>query len=170
MVNCTLIRRFTFSLKQSSGKSGWGPYRNLRKGDHFVGTEPHPLKYHVYGLQGTHHMLPGTGKVSSTLPTRTILKKIKFMLGVRAVIVELRYYFVFMLPLCDGSHLHYYIPTNLKPVRFIPDKDMEVWFCNCKQTKTRPFCDGSHREIRAKLKKFLKKTKISNSAGMPRFI
>ncbi|VDO80129.1 unnamed protein product [Onchocerca flexuosa] len=62
-------------------------------------------------------------------------------------------------PLCDGSHLHYYIPTNLRPVRFIPDKDMEVllsfqvWFCNCKQTKTRPFCDGSHREVCMKLKK-----------------
>ncbi|VBB34713.1 unnamed protein product, partial [Acanthocheilonema viteae] len=47
MVSCTLIKRFTFTLKRSSGKSGWGPYRNIRKGDHFVGTEPPPLKYHV---------------------------------------------------------------------------------------------------------------------------
>lgn len=31
-------------------------------------------------------------------------------------------------PLCDGNHLRYYIPTNLRPVRFIPDKDMEVNF------------------------------------------
>lgn len=32
---------------------------------------------HKYGLQGTHHLLPGTGKVSSVLPTRAILKKDK---------------------------------------------------------------------------------------------
>uniref|UniRef100_A0A8R1TZ54 Iron-binding zinc finger CDGSH type domain-containing protein n=1 Tax=Onchocerca volvulus TaxID=6282 RepID=A0A8R1TZ54_ONCVO len=155
MVSCTLIRRFIFTLKRSSGKSGWGPYRYLRKGDHFVGTEPHPLKYHVlhdkkplhkYGLQGTHHLLPDTGKVSSTLPTRAVLKKDKIYAWCSCGYSGTQ-------PLCDGSHLHYYIPTNLRPVRFIPDKDMEVWFCNCKQTKTRPFCDGSHRKVSAKLEK-----------------
>ncbi|VDK88850.1 unnamed protein product [Litomosoides sigmodontis] len=155
MVNCTLIKRLTFTLKRSSGKSGWGPYRNVRKGDHFVGTEPHPLKYHVlqdkkplhkYGLQGTHHLLPYTGKVSSTLPTRAVLKKDKIYAWCSCGYSGTQ-------PLCDGSHLRYYIPTKLRPVRFIPDKDMEVWFCNCKQTKTRPFCDGSHREVSSKLKK-----------------
>ena len=67
-------------------------------------------------------------------------------------------------PLCDGSHLQIYLPkkmTSFRPVRFIPgkfdtkleniaffaDKDMEVWFCNCKQTKNRPFCDGSHKDL-----------------------
>lgn len=54
-------------------------------------------------------------------------------------------------PLCDGTHLTHNVPnTGLKPVRFIPDKDMEVWLCNCKQTANRPFCDGSHKKIKDK--------------------
>jgi CDGSH-type Zn-finger protein len=31
------------------------------------------------------------------------------------------------------------------PVKYIAPEDRDVWFCNCKQTKNRPFCDGSHR-------------------------
>lgn len=67
-------------------------------------------------------------------------------------------------PLCDGTHLTIQVPKkDFKPVRFIPDKDMEVWLCNCKQTNNRPFCgklffndrvililDGSHKNIRDK--------------------
>jgi len=30
---------------------------------------------------------------------------------------------------------------------------MEVWFCNCKQTKNRPFCDGSHRNLKEEQRK-----------------
>jgi len=41
-----------------------------------------------------------------------------------------------------------YPDLKLHPVRYIPDRDMEVWLCNCKQTKTRPFCDGSHKELK----------------------
>ena len=33
-------------------------------------------------------------------------------------------------------------------LRYIADKDRDVWFCNCKQTANRPFCDGTHREER----------------------
>lgn len=33
----------------------------------------------------------------------------------------------------------------MRPVRYIPDRDMTVWLCACKQTKNRPFCDGSHK-------------------------
>ncbi|KFM82831.1 hypothetical protein X975_16615, partial [Stegodyphus mimosarum] len=33
---------------------------------------------------------------------------------------------------------------KLKPVVFKPRETREYWFCNCKQTKNRPFCDGSH--------------------------
>lgn len=51
MVNVSLVRHLAASLTRSSGKSGWGPYRNVRKGEHFVGTEPHPLKYHVVSLR-----------------------------------------------------------------------------------------------------------------------
>jgi len=32
------------------------------------------------------------------------------------------------------------------PVKYIAPEDREIWFCNCKQTKHRPFCDGSHRD------------------------
>jgi len=31
------------------------------------------------------------------------------------------------------------------PVKYVAPEDREVWFCNCKQTQHRPFCDGSHR-------------------------
>ena len=27
------------------------------------------------------------------------------------------------------------------------EEEKEVWLCQCKQTKTPPFCDGSHRNI-----------------------
>ena len=33
---------------------------------------------------------------------------------------------------------------TLRPVVFKPKETREYWFCNCKQTKNRPFCDGSH--------------------------
>jgi len=57
-------------------------------------------------------------------------------------------------PLCDGSHKITYLPNphKLRPVRYIPDKDMEVWLCNCKQTRNRPFCDGTHKLLREKTK------------------
>ncbi|PIO55397.1 zinc finger CDGSH type [Teladorsagia circumcincta] len=51
-------------------------------------------------------------------------------------------------PLCDGTHNSIRVPDlKLKPVRFIPDEDITVWLCNCKQTKNRPFCDGSHKKV-----------------------
>ena len=30
-------------------------------------------------------------------------------------------------PLCDGNHSRENVETTLRPVRFIPDKDMTVW-------------------------------------------
>uniref|UniRef100_A0A2L2YEE8 Iron-binding zinc finger CDGSH type domain-containing protein n=3 Tax=Parasteatoda tepidariorum TaxID=114398 RepID=A0A2L2YEE8_PARTP len=33
---------------------------------------------------------------------------------------------------------------KMKPVLFKPAITREYWLCNCKQTKNRPFCDGSH--------------------------
>ncbi|KAK0425470.1 hypothetical protein QR680_009220 [Steinernema hermaphroditum] len=136
----------TSALRQSQ-KTGFGPYRLVRKGKHFVGTEPNVLKYHLlqekkpeepYGLQGTNHLLPGTGKMHSKLPTRVMLKKDN-------VYAWCSCGYSGSQPLCDGSHNSLRVPDlKLKPVRFIPDRDMEVWLCNCKQTKNRPFCDGSH--------------------------
>lgn len=32
------------------------------------------------------------------------------------------------------------------PVRFKVEKSGDYWLCNCKQTKNRPFCDGTHKE------------------------
>lgn len=34
----------------------------------------------------------------------------------------------------------------VRPVRFAVEKDGEYWLCMCKQTKHRPFCDGTHKE------------------------
>ncbi|VDN21352.1 unnamed protein product [Gongylonema pulchrum] len=138
MVAGSLVRHLTATLKRASGKSGWGPYRNLRRGEHFVGTEPPPLKYHVlqdkkplhkYGLQGTHHLLPGTGKLQDKKPLH------KYGL--------------------QGTH--HLLPGTGKvsatlPTRAVLKKDKIYAWCSCgysgNQTKTRPFCDGSHREVK----------------------
>lgn len=42
----------------------------------------------------------------------------------------------------------------MKPIRFIPKETKEYVFCNCKQTKNRPFCDGTHKreDIQAAVK------------------
>lgn len=32
-----------------------------------------------------------------------------------------------------------------RPVRFEVEESKEYWICNCKQTKNRPFCDGTHK-------------------------
>jgi len=136
-----------------SSKTGWGPYRLHRRSEHFVGTEPSVLKYHVlqdkkplepYGLQGNNHLQPRKGKVYGKLPTRVLMKKDK-------VYAWCSCGYSGSQPLCDGNHLSVRCPiTDMRPVRFIPDRDMEVWLCNCKQTANRPFCDGSHRKLEEK--------------------
>lgn len=35
---------------------------------------------------------------------------------------------------------------SLRPIHFMVEKDGDYWLCNCKQTKHRPFCDGTHKE------------------------
>ena len=37
------------------------------------------------------------------------------------------------------------------PITYIAPEDKDIWFCLCKRTKHRPFCDGTHRseEIQA---------------------
>ena len=39
----------------------------------------------------------------------------------------------------------------MRPHRMVAEETAEVYFCGCKQTKTPPFCDGSHMgdEVRA---------------------
>ncbi|CAJ0946569.1 unnamed protein product, partial [Mesorhabditis belari] len=142
------LQRIEASISCLSNKTGFGPNRMYRKGKHFVGTEPPELKYHqlqdkkphdAYGLQGTNHQLPGTGKIHSKLPTKVLMKKDKVYAWCSCGYSGTQ-------PLCDGTHNMTHIPRQtLKPVRFIPDQDMTVWLCNCKQTKNRPFCDGTHK-------------------------
>jgi len=50
-------------------------------------------------------------------------------------------------PFCDKSCKNLYLKKIIKngPVQYIAPETKEVWFCNCKQTNNRPFCDGTHR-------------------------
>jgi CDGSH-type Zn-finger protein len=50
-------------------------------------------------------------------------------------------------PLCDLTCKSLNMKKLVKagPVEYIAPETMDVWFCNCKQTNNRPFCDGSHR-------------------------
>ena len=50
-------------------------------------------------------------------------------------------------PFCDLTCQNLYMQRVIKggPVHYIAPETKEVWFCNCKQTSHRPFCDGTHR-------------------------
>lgn len=41
--------------------------------------------------------------------------------------------------------MHYKI--DLRPIRFQVEKSGDFYLCNCKQTKNRPFCDGTHKSL-----------------------
>lgn len=44
-------------------------------------------------------------------------------------------------PLCDKED------CGDKSIEYLADLNEEVYFCNCKQTKNPPWCDGSHAKI-----------------------
>ena len=50
-------------------------------------------------------------------------------------------------PFCDFTcqNLNFKRLVKTGPVEYIAPETKDVWFCNCKQTDNRPFCDGSHR-------------------------
>merc|ERR1711862_845710 len=50
-------------------------------------------------------------------------------------------------PLCDFACQNLYLKRILKggPVKYVAPETKDVWFCNCKQTKSKPFCDGSRK-------------------------
>jgi CDGSH-type Zn-finger protein len=60
-------------------------------------------------------------------------------------------------PLCDAAHKQTWYEENgeeVKPwksMKFTAEETGEVWLCNCKQTSTPPFCDGTHRKVAAEL-------------------
>jgi len=33
-----------------------------------------------------------------------------------------------------------------RPIKYVADETKDVWFCNCKQSSNRPFCDGTHKQ------------------------
>ena len=35
---------------------------------------------------------------------------------------------------------------RFRPTKYIAKENKTVYFCNCKQTKNRPFCDNTHKE------------------------
>ena len=49
-------------------------------------------------------------------------------------------------PLCDLACQNLYLSKLMKdgPVRYIATQTKQVWFCNCKLTSNKLFCDGSH--------------------------
>ena len=51
-------------------------------------------------------------------------------------------------PFCDLTCQNIYLKKMIKtgPIRYIATETKDVWFCNCKQTNHRPFCDGTHRD------------------------
>ena len=57
-------------------------------------------------------------------------------------------------PLCDGAHKQTWYEKDgelIKPfvsLKFTAEEDGEVWLCNCKHTKTPPFCDGTHNSFK----------------------
>ena len=50
-------------------------------------------------------------------------------------------------PLCDFTCQNMNMAKLVKtgPVEYVAPETKDVWFCNCKQTSNRPFCDGTHR-------------------------
>jgi len=51
-------------------------------------------------------------------------------------------------PMCDGSHKN--VNNQSKPMfrshKFEVSEEKEYALCNCKQTSTVPFCDGTHKQ------------------------
>jgi len=50
-------------------------------------------------------------------------------------------------PFCDHSCEQPWLKKVIKggPVRYIAPETKDIWFCMCKQSENRPFCDGTHR-------------------------
>ncbi len=59
-------------------------------------------------------------------------------------------------PFCYVTHKRIEHPINENDEPILPykslkvefEKEEEIWFCQCKQTKTPPYCDGSHNKLK----------------------
>lgn len=72
-------------------------------------------------------------------------------------------------PLCDGACECWMNRKIVKggPVRYIAPKTQDIWLCNCKQTKNRPFCDGSHRSAEVQEHRFDAAKQLWEPRGKP---
>lgn len=52
-----------------------------------------------------------------------------------------------------GRHVRKRLP-KFRPIKYTATETKDIWFCNCKQSSTRPFCDGTHKkdEIKSAIK------------------
>ena len=59
-------------------------------------------------------------------------------------------------PFCDLTCQNLYLEKVIKggPVPYIATETKEVWFCNCKQSGHKPFCDGTHRSEEVQTHRF----------------
>lgn len=48
-------------------------------------------------------------------------------------------------PFCDDKG---HVGTDIEPKIFTVSTPRKVWLCMCKQTKTVPYCDGSHNQLK----------------------
>jgi CDGSH-type Zn-finger protein len=49
-------------------------------------------------------------------------------------------------PFCDSTHKKIE-GLPFRSLKVVFDKPEQVWFCQCKRTKTPPFCDNTHKTI-----------------------
>ena len=51
-------------------------------------------------------------------------------------------------PMCDGTHktINQSKATAFRSHKFQVSEEKQYSMCNCKQTLTAPFCDGSHKQ------------------------
>ena len=65
-------------------------------------------------------------------------------------------------PFCDTTCENLYWKKNIVggKISYIAPKSGDIWFCLCKHTKNRPFCDGSHRNEEITSQQILSKLEL----------
>ena len=58
---------------------------------------------------------------------------------------------MYLKPFCDASHKMLWTTHMMKkfpkyrPIKYTAEETKDVYFCNCKKSSSRPFCDGTHK-------------------------